>query len=251
MVSDRSGRLIASRMTASAASALSAGSTTARRPVHFTELGHSRSRHTGPEALVGAGGCRYWRPYAAGVTVIGLQSTVAAPGSRTSASSRRRCRRRGGRRWRPTSRWRATRRSVRRGGIPAVRPRRGAMPECEPWVSSLAAQQGVGTASRPRPVMNSPMPAPTGDGTSVAATTPTAARAAPPRRVRSRPYRSVMWSPTTRPTSIPPATRRSRALRRRARHRIDRSSAGQPTRWGSLGEGDGEADEEQPADDRA
>ena len=81
------------------------------------------------------------------------------------------------------------------------------MPLCEPWVRSLAARNRSGNSDdRPSPVTNSPARRRAASGPASRSRTPTAASAAPPRRVRSRPRRSVTWSPTTRPTSMPPAT---------------------------------------------
>ena len=91
------------------------------------------------------------------------------------------------------------------------------MPLCEPCVRSEAARNTSGNSDdRPSPVTNKPAPAAHGDGSVAASTTPTAARAAPARRVRSSPIRSVTRSPTIRPTSIP-AGRRDVARARRAR----------------------------------
>ena len=138
-------------------------------------------------------------------------------------------------------------------GEASRKPRRApeendAIPLCEPWVRSLAARNSSGNSDdRPSPATNSPQPAAAGCGAVAATTTPIAASAAPPRRVRSRPRRSVAWSPMTRPTSMPPAT---------ATNPSPAWPAGQveavahhqrrPVVRRQLGEGDRHPDEEQP-----
>ena len=129
---------------------------------------------------------------------------------------------------------------------------KAAMPECEPWVSSLAARNSSGNSDdSPRPVMNSPTPAPTGDGASVATSTPTAARAAPAATgaLQAVAVGDVVANDTP---DQHPAGHGDEAQPRGARTDIETIGHQQrgPLVGGSLGEGDGEADEEQPADDR-